>query len=47
MKKTILKFIAAALTAALAAATLGGCNFFKNKTDEYTERSDKNSERSV
>ena len=37
MKKTILKFISAALTAALAAATLGGCNFFKNKTDEYTD----------
>ena len=37
MKKTILKFIAAALTAALAAATLGGCNFFKNKTGEYTD----------
>ena len=37
MKKTILKFIAAVLTAALAAATLGGCNFFKTKTDEYTD----------
>lgn len=37
MKKTILKFIAAALTAVLTAATLGGCNFFKNKTDEYTD----------
>lgn len=37
MKKTKLKFIAAVLAAALAAAVSGGCDFVKNKNNEYSD----------